>query len=355
MQSRVLGRSELRVPVVTFGAWAIGGGYWGATNDDEAVRAIQAALDVGMNAIDTAPVYGFGHSEEIVGRAIAGRRERAIVMTKVGLRWDDPSGELSFEAVDASGRKLSIRRNCKPESVKLEVERSLERLRIDSIDLVQVHWPDPRTPIADTMSALLELRKQGKLAAIGVSNYSVAMMEEAQRALGDVPLASDQPKYNLVTRDSEKEVLPFARSRNIGVVVYSPLEQGLLTGKVPAERTFADDDGRKKRATFAPENRRRVNEVLARVVQPIATSHSATLGQVVIAWTIAQPGVTSAIVGARTAAQARDNAAAADVTLSAEEIAAIRGAFEALKLEMPIGAAAGSKLKRIVKRLLGRS
>jgi aryl-alcohol dehydrogenase-like predicted oxidoreductase len=355
MEHRALGRSDLRVPVVTFGAWAIGGGYWGATDDDEAVRAIHAALDCGMNAIDTAPVYGFGHSEEIVGRALAGRRERAIVMTNVGLRWDDPSGELSFEAVDRDGKKLSVHRNCKPASVKHEVEQSLKRLRIERIDLVQVHWPDPRTPIPDTMGALLELRAQGKLASIGVSNYSAAMMEEAQRALGDVPLASDQPKYNLVSRDVEKEILPFARSRAIGIVVYSPLEQGLLTGKVPAERAFAADDGRRKRATFAAENRRRVNEVLARVVQPIATRHAATLGQVVIAWTIAQPGVTSAIVGARTALQARENAGAAAVALSNEELAAIRAAFESLKLEMPIAAVAGSRLKRMVKRLLGRS
>jgi aryl-alcohol dehydrogenase-like predicted oxidoreductase len=352
MRHRRLGRSELEVPVVTFGAWAIGGWYWGGSDDDAAVRAIQTAIDSGMNAIDTAPVYGFGHSERIVGRALRGRRERAIVMTKVGLRWDEAQGDFYFETTDGEGRKLSVYRTARPESVKWEVEQSLGRLGVETIDLVQVHWPDPKTPIADTMGALLELRAEGKLREIGVSNFSVEMMKDAENALGGVPLASDQPKYNLVVRDAEREILPFARSRSIGVVVYSPLEQGLLTGRVTAERTFPASDGRHKRPTFTAENRRRVNELLARVVRPIAEMHSATLGQVVIAWTVAQPGVTSAIVGARTSEQARENAAGGDLVLEPRENAAIRSAFEALVLEPPAGAS-GSALGRFVKRLLG--
>jgi aryl-alcohol dehydrogenase-like predicted oxidoreductase len=355
MQHRALGRSELRVPLVTFGAWAIGGWYWGGSDDEEAVRAIQTAIDQGIDAIDTAPVYGFGHSERVVGRAIHGRRERVIVMTKVGLRWDDTRGDFYFETTDPNGRKYRVHRNARPWSIKWEVEQSLERLGVETIDLVQVHWPDPKTPISDTMGALLELRAQGKLRAIGVSNFSVEMMNEAQRVLGDVPLASDQPKYNLVGRDIEREILPFARAKNVGVLVYSPLEQGLLTGKVTAERTFPESDGRHKRPTFTPENRRRVNEVLSRIVQPIAARHAATIGQVVIAWTVAQPGVTSAIVGARTREQARENAAAGELALDAGEVASIRAAFEALKLDMPVAAAAGSKLKRFVKRILGSS
>jgi aryl-alcohol dehydrogenase-like predicted oxidoreductase len=204
------------------------------------------------------------------------------------------------------------------------------------------------------MGALLELRAAGKLRAIGVSNFSTAMMDEARAALGEVPLASDQPKYNLVGRDIEREILPFARSREIGVIVYSPLEQGLLTGKVGPERVFPADDGRHKRATFMPENRRRVNEVIARVVAPIAERHSATIGQVVIAWTIAQDGITSAIVGARTSEQACENAAAADLALATEEIAAIRAAFEELRLETPAPADAGSRLKGLFKRMIGK-
>jgi len=332
MQHRRLGRSDLEVPLVTFGAWAIGGWYWGGSDDDEAVRAIQTAIDCGIDAIDTAPVYGFGRSERVVGRAIRGRRERVIVMTKIGLRWDDAEGEFYFETADADGRKLSIYKNARPSSVKHEVEQSLARLGVETIDLVQVHWPDPTTPIADTMGALLELRTQGKLRAIGASNFSIAMMKEAQAALGDVPLASDQPKYSLVARDVEREILPFASSHSIGIVVYSPLEQGLLTGRVSAERAFPGNDGRSRRATFTGENRRRVNEVLERVVAPIAERKSATIGQVVIAWTVAQPGVTSAIVGARTSDQARENARGGEIELSEEEIAVIRAAFEALEL-----------------------
>ena len=354
MQHRALGRSGIRVPSVTFGAWAIGGWYWGGSDDDEAVRAIQTAIDCGMDAIDTAPVYGFGHSERVVGRAIRGRRERVILMTKVGLRWDDAQGEPYFETTDDNGRKLSIYKNARPSSVKHEVEQSLQRLGVDTIDLVQVHWPDPTTPIAATMGALLELRAEGKLRAIGVSNFSVEMMKEAEAALGDVPLASDQPKYNLVGRDIEREILPFARSRSIGVVVYSPLEQGLLTGKVDTARAFPETDGRSRRATFTPENRRRVNELLSRVVAPIAAKHSATVAQVVIAWTVAQPGITSAIVGARTSDQARENARGGEIALASEEISAIRAAFESLELETPLAAKSGARLKRFFKRVLGK-
>jgi aryl-alcohol dehydrogenase-like predicted oxidoreductase len=353
MRSRRLGRSDIEVPLITLGAWAIGGWNWGGSDDGEAVYAIQAAIDCGMNAIDTAPVYGFGHSERVVGRALAGRRDRAIVMTKVGLRWDDDEGDFYFETNDRDGRKVSVRKNGRAASVKWEVERSLERLGVETIDLVQVHWPDPKTPIAETMGALLDLRSRGKVRAIGVSNFSVELMKAAQTALGDVPLASDQPKYSLVARDIEREILPFARSNGIGVVVYSPLEQGLLTGAVTKERSFPSTDGRRKRWTFTPENRRRVNEVLSRVVRPIASKHSAAIGQVVLAWTVAQPGVTSAIAGVRTRDQARENAAAGELELAPEELASIRAAFEALQLE-PQVAPAGSRIKRLVKRMLGR-
>lgn len=353
MQRRRLGRSELEVPVVCFGAWAIGGWNWGATDDDAAVRAIQVGIDCGMDAIDTAPVYGFGHSEEVVARAIEGRRDRVVVMTKVGLRWDDTYGDVFFDTVDPRGRKLTVRRNATPASMRVEVEQSLQRLRVETLDLVQVHWPDLKTPIADTMGGLLELRAQGKLRAIGVSNHSVAMMKEAQKALGDVPLASDQPKYSLVAREIEREILPWLRRAEVGCLVYSPLEQGLLTGKVGAERTFGPDDGRQNRATFTPENRARVNAALVRVVQPIAAAHGATVGQVVLAWTVAQPGITTALAGARTPEQARENAAAGDIVLSADELARIRREFESLKLDLP-GRSAIARIRRLVGRMIGR-
>jgi len=354
MRHRQLGRSELNVPVVVFGAWALGGWQWGGSDDEQAVRAIQAAIDAGMDAIDTAPVYGFGHSETIVGRAIQGRRERVLVATKVGLVWDDTRGDLFFETVDQNGVKREVRRNLRPWSVRKEIDDSLVRLRVETIDLIQPHWPDPKTPIAETMGALLDAKRAGKVRAIGVSNFSAAQIEEAQRALGDVPLASDQPKYNLVARDAEKEVLPWCRTHGVGAIVYSPLDQGLLTGKVPAERSFPASDLRHKRPTFTAENRALVNAVLRRVVAPIAERHAATIGQTVIAWTVAQPGVTSAIVGARTPEQARENAAAGDIVLTDSELKEIRFAFEALELDLPAKDGPKSKLKSLVKRILGR-
>lgn len=360
MQYRTLGRSNLRVPVITFGAWVIGGTNWGGTDDDVSVRAIQAAIDGGMTAIDTAPVYGFGHSERIVGRAIRGRRDEVVLMTKVGLRWDDVRGDFFFETEDNNGQTMRVHKNCRPWSVKAEVEWSLRRLGVDVIDLIQVHWNDPKTPIAETMGALLELRAAGKVREIGVSNYSAQMIAEAQRALGDVPLSSDQPKYNLVAREIEKEILPWCRAQGVGVLAYSPLEQGLLTGKVSADRAFPATDGRYKRTTFTAENRARVNALLANVVQPIAAAHGAhgahgpTVGQVVLAWTVAQPGITSAIAGARTPEQARDNAAAGDLVLDASELSKIRAAFEGLTLAMPAGAMVRGRLRNLVRRLIGR-
>jgi aryl-alcohol dehydrogenase-like predicted oxidoreductase len=349
---RRLGRTQLEVPTVVFGAWAIGGWNWGGSNDDEAVRALHAGFDAGMTAVDTAPIYGFGRPERVVGRALAGRRDGVVVMTKVGLRWDDPRGERFFRADDAPGGPADVHRNSRPDSVRHEVEQSLERLGVERLDLVQVHWHDPTTPIADTLGELVRLRDEGKLREIGVSNYTPALMEEAQRALGDVPLASDQPKYSLVARGIESDVLPWARANDVGLLVYSPIEQGLLTGKVDAARRFPPDDGRAKRPTFTPENRALVNATLARVVQPIARARDASVAQIAIAWTVAEPGIKAAIVGARRPDQARENARAGSLELSPAERAAIRGAFEGLDLALP-GEGLGARARRIVRRLFG--
>ncbi len=354
MQRRELGRSGIEVPAVVLGAWAIGGWNWGGADDEQSVRAIQASIDAGANAIDTAPVYGFGRSELVVGRAIQGRRRDVVLMTKVGLRWDDERGEVAFQALDDDGVRRTVRRNARPWSVKEEVEHSLKRLKVDVIDLIQVHWPDPQTPVEQTMEALLALRQAGKVRAIGVSNFDVPLLERAQSALGDVPLASVQPKYNLVARDVESGLLAHCRENGIGAIVYSPLEQGLLTGRVPAARTFPESDGRHKRPTFQPGNRARVNALLDTVVRPIAKRHGADVGQVVLAWTIAQPGVTAAIVGARTPEQARENAAAGDLRLEAQDLASIRTAFEALRLELPAKRAPAGRLRSLLKRLTGR-
>ena len=334
MQYRKLGRSSLEVPVVTFGAWAIGGFNWGGTDDGLARDAIRAALDCGMTAIDTAPVYGFGHSERVVGEAIRGRRDEVLILTKAGLRWDDERGKLAFEGKDDDGNPRKIYFNCRPDSVRAEVEASLGRLGVEHVDLLQIHWPDETTPIPDTMGALAELHREGKIRAVGVSNYTPEMMAEAQEALGDVPLASDQPRYSLVRREIEADVLPYAREHEVGLVVYSPLEQGLLTGRVPADRGFPDNDGRAKRPSFRPENRAKVNGVLDEVCRPIAEQHGITLGQLSLAWLLGQDGVTAVLAGARNPEQVQENAGAGDVRLTSDELARIRAAFEGLELDL---------------------
>ncbi|HJO25770.1 MAG TPA: aldo/keto reductase [Planctomycetota bacterium] len=353
MRTRTLGRTELEIPVICFGAWAIGGWWWGGAQDERSLGALAAALDSGTNAFDTAPVYGFGRSEELLGRFIAaepGRRERVVVMTKAGLRWDSEEGQPFFRTKDEAGRPVRVFRNSRPASLRAEVEASLRRLGVERIDLLQIHWPDRTTPIADSMGALLELRSAGKLREIGVSNFSPQQMHEAQEALGDVPLASDQPPYNLLERATEDDVLPHALAERIGVVVYSPLHQGLLTGRVGVERELAEDDGRREKPTFSTENRRRVGAFLEATVAPIAAAHGASLGQTILAWTVDQPGVTAALAGARDAEQARENAAAGDMKLSEAELATIRNGALSLELDLPRPAPARG-LRGLIRRL----
>jgi aryl-alcohol dehydrogenase-like predicted oxidoreductase len=326
MQYRTLGKSGLSVPVVSFGAWAVGGWMWGGADDAASIRALQKGIDLGMTCIDTAPAYGFGHSERIVGRAIAGRREGLVIASKCCLRWDCTDGEFFFESLDSEGRPRKLYRNLRPESIRYECEQSLERLGVDVIDLYQCHWPDTTTPLEATMDALLGLQQQGKIRAIGVSNFTPDMM---RTCLSWGHLASNQPKYNALERGAEKDVLPFCRENNIGVLAYSPIAQGMLTGKVSVDRVFPEGDVRRGKPLYKPENRRRVLDMLTKV-QPIADGHGVTLGQMFIAWTIAQPGLTSALVGARSEEQVTENARAGEVKLSDEELAIIRREVEAL-------------------------
>jgi aryl-alcohol dehydrogenase-like predicted oxidoreductase len=348
VQQRALGRSGLVVPPIAFGAWAIGGWQWGGSDDAAAIDAIRAGIAAGVTAIDTAPIYGFGRSEEVVGRAIAGRRAEVTILTKAGLRWDSDEGELAFDGMDG-GRPLRIHRNARPASLRAEVEASLRRLGVEQIDLLQIHWPDRTTPVAESMGALLELKREGKIRAIGVSNFTPELLEQAQRALGDVPLASTQERYSLLARGIESGVLPWARAHEVGVLAYSPLEQGLLTGKVVGARTFPTGDERKRRALFSAENRLRVNAALERSVQPISQRLGATDAQVVIAWTIAQPGITCALVGARTAAQARENAHGAELELTRDELDSIGRDFAELQLAGP----RSGWLRRLLSHLTG--
>ena len=326
MEYRRLGKSGLKLPVVCYGAWAIGGWMWGGTDDDAAVRAIRKAIDLGITCIDTAPIYGMGHSERIVGKAIAGRRDEVTIATKCGVRWDVVKGHHVFDSKMNDGTPVQIRRFLGAESIKKECEESLERLGIEVIDLYQCHQPDPTTPVEESWDAMLELQKEGKVRAIGVSNFTVEMME---KCLSRGPVASDQPLYNPLERDIEKDILPFCIENDIGVLAYSPMTQGLMTGKVTMDRKFPEDDVRSHKPWCKPENRQRVLEMLKKI-QPIADGHKATLAQVTINWVISQKGLTAALVGARNEKQVEENARAADFRLTEDELATIRNAVEEL-------------------------
>lgn len=322
---RPLGGSGVEVSPIIFGAWAVGGWMWGGAEEADSIAAIQASIDHGVTTIDTAAVYGQGYGEEVVGRAIRGRRDRVQVATKCGMTWDIPGGSDPWETDDRLGNKITIRRNSGPASIPAECERSLKRLGVDAIDLYQVHWPDTTTPVEETMAALLKLQEQGKIRAIGVSNYDAAWLKRAAAA---GPLASLQPPYSLIQRKIEPEILPLCREHGIGVIVYSPLERGLLTGRVTPDREFPAGDHRAKHKFFTRENRQLVLESLAQI-RPIADAHGVSLTQVVINWTIQEPGITAALVGARNVEQAVHNAEALNFTLTPDERAQVRAAFDA--------------------------
>ena len=319
MQQRELGLSGIQASVVAFGAWAIGGGpWWGPTDDTASIRAIHAALDAGINLIDTAPIYGFGRSEDVIGKALKGRRDRTILATKCGLWWNDDTGVIHYEQL---GHK--IRRSLDPRTICIEVESSLKRLATDHIDILQTHWQalEPfKTPIADTMACLMNLKQQGKIRAIGASNVTTAEMDEYRRG---GPLAVCQPRYSLLDRRIEADILPYCHKNNIATLVYSPLEQGLLTGKIGMERKFTAEEFRNRIAWFKPVNRQRVLTMLAGW-QDLTDKYHCTLGQLVIAWTVAQPGVTCALCGARKAADAIENAGAGTMQLDPDDIERIR-------------------------------
>ncbi len=328
MQYRPLGPSNLDASVIGLGAWAMGGWMWGGTDEDASIRAVHASIDAGVNLIDTAPIYGFGLSEEIVGKAIEDRRDRVLVATKCSMVCTDREvGEHKFNSTafgpDPDGQ-ISIRIILRPESIRREVEGSLRRLRTDHIDLFQPHWQEGTTPIADTMGTLLDLEKEGKIRAIGVCNTTGSQLA-AYREVGQ--LDSDQEKYSMLDRNIEADQLPYCRDHGLAVLAYSPMARGLLTGKMGPDRVFPEGDDRRDSPRFRVENRRRVAALLERI-RPIADGHGITSGQLAIAWTLHQPGLTHALCGARNPEQARENAAAGDVSLTDEELARIDEALQ---------------------------
>ncbi len=314
MKTRRLGNSDLMITPVGYGSWAIGGAgwdyAWGPQKDNESVSAILRSLELGVNWIDTAAVYGLGHSEEIVARALAGwKGRRPLIFTKCGLVWD---------AQRRLSRKLSAA------SVRKECEASLCRLHTEVIDLYQVHWPpETDSEIEEGLAALAALRKEGKVRQIGVSNFGVSQMARA-RAVADI--VSLQPPYSLVRRDIEKEILPYCKRNVIGVIVYAPMASGLLTGAMTAERALnlPDNDWRKHSPEFNEPNLSR-NLVLVERLRSVGSRYGRTPGEVAIAWTLNNPAVTGAIVGARSAKQADGVMRAAELKLSEEDIAEIEG------------------------------
>ena len=317
---REIGRSGVKASAVGLGTWAIGGWMWGGTDERESIAAIQASLDAGVTLIDTAPAYGLGRSEEIVGKALAGRRDKAVIATKCGLVWHTNKGRHFF---DQDGRP--VHRYLGRDAILHEVEQSLKRLGTDYIDLYITHWQDPTTPIEETMRALEDLRAAGKIRAIGASNVNLEELEIYVKIGG---LDAIQERFSMLDREIEAQLLPVTTANGVATLSYSSLALGLLSGSIGPERVFSGDDQRRDNPRFSVANREKVTR-FAEAIRPIAQEHEASIAQIVIAWTLAQPGITFALCGARNPAQALDNARAGTIRLSAEDLSTVEAAIAA--------------------------
>jgi aryl-alcohol dehydrogenase-like predicted oxidoreductase len=313
MKTRQFGNTDMQITAVGFGAWALGGGDWsfgwGAQDDNASIAAIHRALDLGINWIDTAAVYGLGHSEEVVAKALAERSEKPYVFTKCSRRWHEESRELYGSLKAASLRE--------------EVEQSLRRLQVDTIDLYQIHWPDPDVDIEEGWGTLAELRREGKLRWIGVSNFNASQI---QRCEAIAPVSSLQPPYSMIRRDVENEILPYCHTHNIGVIVYSPMQSGLLSGRMTRQRiaNLPENDWRKRAEQFQEPLLSR-NLALVEKLKDISSLYNRTSAEAAIAWTLANPAVTAAIVGARNPEQLDTIVGAAEFRLNERELAEIDG------------------------------
>ncbi|HVC90100.1 MAG TPA: aldo/keto reductase [Acidobacteriaceae bacterium] len=315
MATRQLGNSNMRLTAIGFGAWAIGGGdweyAWGPQDDNDSIAAIQRALDLGINWIDTAAIYGLGHSEEVVARALQGRRNKPFVFTKCSMVWS--------KKFLRPGQKIS--HSLKRDSIRKELEACLRRLQMDAVDLYQIHWPDPENDVEEGWQTLVKLKEEGKVRYIGVSNFSIQQMERIAKI---APITSLQPPYSMLNRGIEKEILPYCQQHEIGVITYSPMVSGLLTGAMTKERIaqMPKDDWRRNNARFQEPQLSR-NLKLVELLREIGSDHGRSPGEVAIAWTLRQPAVTAAIVGARNPSQVDGIIGAASFRLQPGEIARI--------------------------------
>lgn len=317
MEYRQLGDSDLVVSAITFGAWAAGGWMWGSTERSEAIKAIQASYSEGVTSIDTAPIYGQGTSEEIVGAAIKGiPRDKVQLLTKFGMRWDLKKGDFAMNSKDNSGTPIDIYKYAGKDSIIKECEDSLKRLGTDYIDLYQIHWPESTTAASESFEAVEQLIEQGKVRYAGVCNYDSSLMMEAEKSC---KIVSNQIPFSMVNRGVEKETVPFCIENSKSVLAYSPLERGLLTGKMKPGYTFQKGDHRAGNKFFSDESISKTNAFLEKI-KPIADEQNATLAQLVLRWTIERPGITVALAGARNAEQSVQNAQAINVKLSDEQL-----------------------------------
>ncbi len=329
MKYRTLGNTDLELSVITFGAWAAGGWMWGGADRKQAVEAILASYDEGVTSIDTAPIYGQGTSEEIVGEAIKNlSRDNVQILTKFGMRWDleSPKGDFAMHSKDNSGKDIDIYKYAGKASVIKECEDSLKRLGTDYIDLLQIHWPESTTPIEETFEAVAQLIQEGKVRFAGVCNYDVEQMKRAESV---VKLASNQVPYSMVNRGIEDELIPYCIEHQKGILAYSPMQRGLLTGKIKPGQKFGQGDTREGSKFYSDDFITRTNQFLEEL-KPLAAEKNATLGQLVLRWTVEQPGITIALAGARNAEQSVQNAGTMKFDLSIDELKFISDRIPAL-------------------------
>jgi aryl-alcohol dehydrogenase-like predicted oxidoreductase len=315
MITRQLGKNGPRITAIGFGAWAIGGPWqwgWGSVNDKESIEAINTAIENGINWIDTAAVYGYGHSEKVVGQAIKGIREEVFLASKCGM------------INDGSGNAII---NNDPENIRKECEESLKRLNTDYIDLYQIHWPDEKVDVERSWEMMVQLKDEGKVKYIGVCNFDVNLL---MRCMKIERVQSLQPPYSLLRRNVENEILPYCLQNEIGVVVYSPMQAGLLTGKFDINK-LAPDDWRRKGASFREPNLSKALKLVEKL-RPIAESKNISVGNLAVSWVLSNNVVTSAIVGARNSEQVKENVKAADIKLSERELEKIRSILNEISL-----------------------